>query len=333
MKILFILWLFSQTILHFILLPLKLMIVFIAKMNWKPGFETYFDLRNHGEVRDKAIYLQGLMETQIQRLFDDPDGAKVMGLYVATVDKIRGKKAGKWLEHYFDKDGFKRTGSDLAFSRDMDAGFLYGLVEKSGDIDYHKWQILEKAVEKTIYQWPFLKHRGTGNRGFKFRYWFMGDHFIDTLTWLATYKHLFRGNKGVKWLFYYFLVVSYPLAQIAPETSVCRGKFMALGWYNAHSRALNCYLLYRLTGQKRWKKALFRITKKFWFNPEIVALYDLTKIVKKRNYYILEFVNSWLRDYWVDWEKIPGEWNKGYFNRENFINDGTRKTVYDDRIL
>jgi len=123
MQILFILWIFSQTILHFILLPLKLMIVFITKMNWKPGFESYFDLRNYGEVRDKAIYLQRLMEPQIQRLFDDPDGAKVMGLYVATVDKIGGKKAGKWLEHYFDKDGCKRTVSELAFSRNMDAGF------------------------------------------------------------------------------------------------------------------------------------------------------------------------------------------------------------------
>jgi hypothetical protein len=108
---------------------------------------------------------------------------------------------------------------------------------------------------------------------------------------------------------------------------------MGLGWYNAHSRALNAYLMYEVTGNRLYRFALRLIERKFWFNPDIQALYQLTLPREKRDKYMIDMIYWWLEDYTDEFHPVPKEWLKWYFNIENFFKDGTVKTYYCDRIL
>jgi hypothetical protein len=91
--------------------------------------------------------------------------------------------------------------------------------------------------------------------------------------------------------------------------------------------------MYKITGNKLYRIALKRIVKKFFFNPEILAMYQLSLPLNERSLNALEYIEAWLKDYDDDYKVVPEEWKGWYFNIENFINDGTIKTWYADRIL
>jgi hypothetical protein len=273
----------------------------------------------------------------------DVDGAKVIGLLSWTSPMMMGKGLVNNYTKPYGEDSFQfaRPGSDIAFSRDMDAGFLVGVYKHFNEVKTEALPItmnegkhrLSKAVDTTALEKPYMKHPGTGNRGYKFKWWFMGDHWLDTLTWLGVYSKLYPDKKYLKWLYRFTMVISFPLPWVCPETSIFIGRVMGLGWYNVHSRAWNCFLMYKITGNKLYRIALKRIVKKFFFNPEILAMYQLSLPLNERSLNALEYIEAWLKDYDDDYKVVPEEWKGWYFNIENFINDGTIKTWYADRIL
>jgi len=314
---------------HFILYPLKLVNAVILKsLPWKPGYkfeQGMLTLHNTNIDFAYAIYQHNTLRS-LEIIKNDFDGAKVAGL-LAYVDPDNYRDL---LLEYFNKHGFRRLNSNLAFSRDMDAGFLAGIWQMWHNDYGNKKDILGKAIDKTIKN---LKHKGTGNRGYLFKWWFIGDHWLATLAWLRVYYDLFPRKKYLKWLYYYTLIISFPLPFITPESSIFIGRIMGLGWYNAHSRAWNAYLLYKITGNRLYRYALKSIQKKFWFNPEIQALYLLSLPKEKRDIKKIFSIHDWLLNYTDKYEIIPEYWKKWYFNIENFLRDGVIKTWYSKFVL
>lgn len=334
MKFLFVIWLLIQSALQlflafgvWIVSPWLMLIKWFPVLLsgtwlWYPGYKIDWSLFTPTKetIAEKLTEYKSRVDEQILDIRKQQDSTKFRGLLsiVEPSAKIR-----LYMSYMLYR--FKRLGTDLRMSSDMFSGLLPGLWFNKED---NNNVILSKAIDELIYKYPFFRTSGTGGTGYMFQGMFNGDYWLSCLTALATFKGMFPERKDYKFLYYFTLIISFPFAFINAETSFFIGRLMGTMFYNAHSRAWNCYLAYEITGNRGYRWALGRIHKKFPYNPEIAALYLLCypELAKSKQSKLLAVIELWLKNYDDEWEFNGAGW-KWYFNVENFSRSLAKKIM------
>lgn len=351
MTILFIVWLFLQSALQlflsfgvWIISPWLMLIKWLPVLLsgtwlWYPGYKIDWSLFTPTKetIAEKLDVYKSRVNGQIIDIMKQQDTTKFLGL-LSTTDRIYGMKLGVT----YMRSQFNRPWNDLRMSSDMFSGLLPGLWFNKDD---NHNEFLSKAIDELIYKYPYFRTNGTGGTGYMFQGMFNGDYWLSCLTALATFKDMFPDRRDYKFLYYFTLVISYPFAFINAETSFFVGRIMGTMFYNAHSRAWNCYLAYKITGNRGYRWALARIHRKFPYNPEITALYLLCypELDIWNRLRLLAGIELWLTNYDDEYSSLKTQ-VKGYFNVENFSRSLAKKimgkvdkidwkTNYHDHIL
>jgi len=274
-------YLLLQSFLYFLTLPLKLILTIITYFMWNPPFRIY-----------EASFKEGELKKNFKiNLLHHGDNGKFESIY-AVIKKDKNR-----IFKFIDMDyNFTRLYSKKNWSGDMMSGWLYAFVYfyKNNMLETNDLIKFKKAVDNAFFSKPYFQFGKGGNRGYLFRWWFIGSDFIVPLATLWVYNQIFN-NWKTKFLYYYFLIISLPLLFIYPNPSIATKRFYWVSWYSIHSKSLLAMAMLMMKGNFIAKRILKFSYKRYGrINPEITALYCSYFGWKDKD---KEFVELFLKDY------------------------------------
>ncbi len=319
-KVAFWLWLMKEILLFYFAIPLRLLFSLLVAFMWKPAFSFNQNLlEDNGDPHEKyREYVKSFNPYEYVR-YASLDQAKFLGMYLAVHPSEENKKL---LMSYITKDGyFTRKAFDRVgtWSGDMTAGWLYAFTSylREGLIDETDIVKFVYACRRAFFEKPYCQHMGLGeeaDRGFLFRWWFVGHDFVVLLAVLTVLKRI-SGEKKWEVLYSIFRLLSFPWIDLFPESSIQRGKLFWVSWYASHSRAVLASAVLNIDPENRLFKRVLRKTyeKHRFYNPDIVAIYSKHFGWDQNR---KEFAETWLRDYTGNKARrfLPEEWRVEYIH-------------------
>lgn len=306
----FLLWLVKESFLCLLLSPIRLLVTILIRLLWKPIFEFNSQLLNSIPIANKNFNFDP--ENFVKH--SPGDQAKFIGMYVGAYPTEQGKRIllSYIKDGYFDRKIYSYY--PKPFSGDMLSGWLYGVVNlyKKGLLTEEDINKICKAIEKALFERPYCQFYAPWNkkkdRGFLFRFWFLGHDFVPPLALLTVILKI-RPSLKLRLLYYWLRILSFPFVDLTPEGSVQYGKLFWISWYAAHSRAVLAKAVLTVDPGNKLFEGILRFTyqKHKFYNPDIVALYcDYFGWNKDDE----EFVKRWLDDYEIPDkpEQIPEEY-------------------------
>lgn len=255
--------------------PVRIFLGFLLRFAWQPPAMAYpsGSTLSLADLKDRAAELCASLDRN--KYGQDADSAKFLGmLYCAT-----GKEAD-WqnvMALVTDDGRLKRCLKDpypedaRPFSTDMASGFILAVFKRLPLLTQDERDKLAKLWERVIWQgFPFLitsANEGKGKlfeRGHIWRPWWVlgSEEALSALVWLRLGYEL-TGRLKYKIAYRAFFLLQYPaLALASADSQVWLGPVVAISAHNTHSRMLNFYVGWQLTGSHVFKWAIKEAAKR-----------------------------------------------------------------------
>ena len=325
-------FIFCKLLLHLLLLPLKMLIVFLFYMCYSPSLKfnpnLYLNYKPDDlEGKQKEI----LNNLPIDSYINDGDGAKFLGLaYTSCKDKRiwDGLTELFYKEKTFLREPWRENYDCKAFSGDMWAGFFSAIITAINENHITKEQKsqLKEIIDYTLFKEKTLtfKHptEKEQDRGFMFPFWALCPDFFDVIALFYVNEKLTNQFK-YKFFRYLFTILGFPLM-----FSLRQGFFIksiyTMNFFTEHSSLVKAYYLYKFLNYKFLSPVILKqCDDHHWFADSAKILLDLEGHSDFYNMFVYDFINT------KSPASVPQDWITEYFTFKGF----EKKTNYTKYAL
>lgn len=275
------------SIIHVVLLPIKIFISLIVRFCWYPSYVVDFS-------KFDKVASYGVSDPDINKWLYDGDGLKFIGMYCYAT-------GNNWEEvlSFIDNDGnLYRTPKHEEMinfpvvSGDMLVGLLLACVrrlEDKKDIPEKVHRVFYKILEEG---WPLkIKHpcKKDFSRGFIFTPWEPVYGASLSTSAFCDVAYAVTGDTKFKNVERVVRFINYPIS-FNSDYSFWVGRFKFKTWYIEHSKALLALAGWSVCEKDcekyRYETFVKRLAERYYFNVDVVGVYAVVSSLEKNEPFV-----------------------------------------------